>query len=51
MPILQRYTNLRTSQRVNGLGYRDPEEGEVEAYDNSALCLYDMERYGMIWFC
>ena len=26
---------------------RDPDEGEVEAYDNSALCLYDMERYGV----
>ena len=24
-----------------------PEDGEVEYYDNSALCLYDMERYGI----
>ena len=24
-----------------------PEEGEVETFDNSALCLYDMERYGV----
>jgi len=23
------------------------EDGEVEIYDNSALCLYDMERYGV----
>ena len=24
-----------------------PEDGEVEYYDNSPLCLYDMERYGI----
>ena len=24
-----------------------PEDGEVEYFDNSALCLYDMERYGV----
>lgn len=24
-----------------------PDEGEVQPYDNSALCLYDMERYGI----